>query len=71
MTPTTLLMPLLNEGVDVWRPVAVRPLSDGTHLVLGPMPDDELWTFPPGSVVASRSHTFGDGVQQLVVVPIS
>jgi hypothetical protein len=69
MTLTALFMPLLNEGTDVWRPVAVKTLHDGTYQILGPMPDDEEWTFAPGSIVAAQPRTFSDGKEQLVAVP--
>ncbi|WP_143747861.1 hypothetical protein [Mesorhizobium temperatum] len=68
MTLTSLLMPLLNEGTDVWRPVAIKTLDDGTYQILGPMPDDEEWTFAPGSIVAAQLRTFSDGEEQLVAV---
>jgi hypothetical protein len=71
MTSTVLLMPLLNEGTHVWRPVAVKTLSDGTYQILGPMPDDEQWTFAPGSVVASQLRTFGDGEEQPIASPLA
>lgn len=66
-----LLMPLLNEGTDVWRPVTAQPLDDGTYRILGPMPDDEKWTFAPGSIVASEPKTFDNREKQLVAVPIT
>lgn len=71
MTSTVLLMPLLNEGTDVWRPVAVKSLDDGTYQILGPMPDDEQWTFAPGSIVASQRRTFGNDQEQPVAVPLA
>lgn len=68
MTSTVLLMPLLNEGTDVWRPVSAELLDDGTYQILGPMPDDEEWTFAPGSIVAGQLRTFDDGQNRLVAV---
>lgn len=66
---SVLLMPLLNEGADVWRSVVAEPLEDGTYQILGPMPDDEEWTFAPGRIVASQLRTFGNGEEQLVAMP--
>lgn len=71
MTSTVLLMALLNEGTEVWRPVAVKTLDDGTYQILGPMPDDEQWTFVPGSIVASRLRTFSDGKEHPVAVALT
>lgn len=70
MTSTIMFVPLLNEGTEVWRPVAVESLKDGTYRVLGPVPDDEVWAFPPGSIVASQLRTFSDGEEQPVAVPL-
>lgn len=50
-SPTTIYMPLLEEGTEVWRPVEAEPLESGLYLVMGPVPDDEIWRFPPGTVV--------------------
>jgi hypothetical protein len=69
MTAATLLMPLLNEGTDVWRPVTAELLEDRTYRILGPMPDDEEWTFAPGSIVAAQLRNFDDGKKELVAMP--
>jgi hypothetical protein len=69
MTSTVLLMPMLNEGIDVWRPVTAEFLDDGTYQIIGPMPDEEEWTFAPGSIVAAQLRTFDNGQEQLVAVP--
>jgi hypothetical protein len=47
----TIYIPLLNEGVDVWRPVKATKLTTDTYRIEGPIPDDEKWAFAPGSVV--------------------
>jgi len=46
-----LLMPLLNEGTDVWRPVEAEALGNGLYRVTGQAPDDEEWAFPSGATV--------------------
>jgi len=46
-----VLMPLDDEGTDVWRPVEAELLPDDRLKIIGPMPDDEVWRYPPGSVV--------------------
>jgi hypothetical protein len=48
---TTILMPLLNEGTAVWRPVQADMLEDGCYRVTGQASDDEEWAFPTGAVV--------------------
>jgi hypothetical protein len=64
MTPEEIYVSLLDEGVDVRRPVPALPVGDDTYVILQPDdydPADERWEFPPGSVVVveqrvDRSH---------------
>lgn len=60
-------MPLLNEGVDVWRPVAGKPTGVG-YRIHGPMPSDEEWTFKPGAVVRCEEKRLASGARGLVAV---
>jgi len=48
---TTVYVELLDEGVDVWRPVVASEIAPGRYLLEGPMPESERWAFPPGAVV--------------------
>ncbi len=60
---------LLNEGVDVWRPVNSTKISDSVYVVEGIEgydPDDEEWEFLPGSHVFVENHTFSSGETRLV-----
>lgn len=41
---------LLDEGVQVWRPVVAEVVAGGLHR-LTPGRGGEVWAFPPGSVV--------------------
>jgi hypothetical protein len=62
---------LLDEGTDVWRPVAATALADGTYILsdASPMPADENWEFPPGSRVVAEEKTFeGKTRPELVAV---
>jgi hypothetical protein len=54
MAEVTILMPLLHEGIDVWRPVKAERTSNDTCRVLGPVPGEEEWTFSPGTLVRCR-----------------
>jgi hypothetical protein len=48
---TTIYMPLLNEGVDVWRPVEAMKITDLGYMVTeNPRPDEE-WAFQPGHIL--------------------
>lgn len=67
----TIYMPLLNEGVDVWRPVEATPLSADTYRVEGEMPGDEEWAFPPGTVVRCESKTFSGGEAGLTAIEVA
>ena len=71
MTSAGLLMPLLDEGTEVWRPVAVEPLGAGAYRILGPMPEDEAWAFAPGSVVVSQLRIFADGEERPVAAALA
>ena len=52
----TIYVALLDEGIDVWRPVMARRLPDGTYLILEQDYDrsTETWQFEPGAVVKGR-----------------
>ena len=59
--PTTVYVPLVDEGVDVWRPVAAEPVGPMLFRLTGPVPDGEAWAFEPGAVVRCYERTFADG----------
>ena len=51
---STIYIRLLDEGTTVSRPPQAQVTGDGVFLVLptpGYDPSDELWEFPPGSIV--------------------
>jgi hypothetical protein len=47
----TIHIELLSEGTEVWRPVQAERITRDIYLVLGPVPEDEEWAFPPGNLV--------------------
>ena len=62
MSAAMVYVRLLDEGVDVWRPVAARRLSEATYrLSDAPSPEDETWSFQPGDVVVAE-HRLNNGV---------
>ena len=67
---TTVYVYLLDEGTDVWRPVAAEPL--GGHVFrLDPaaqVPDGESWQFLPGQTVNVSPRRLSSG-DALVAVP--
>jgi hypothetical protein len=60
-----IFMPLLDEGTDVWRPVEASHLGGELYRVEGPVPEDEIWAFPPGVVVVCVIRTFSGGERAL------
>jgi hypothetical protein len=59
-------VPLLDEGVDVWRPVAAEVIGNGCYLITGDQPSDERWKFLPGTSVRCEERRFEDGTLGLV-----
>jgi hypothetical protein len=49
---------LLNEGVDVWRPVAARRISGDTYLIADQDydRDAETWKLEPGTAARCRKE---------------
>jgi hypothetical protein len=61
----TIYVALLNEDVEVWRPVLAEHLGGDSYLLIGPTPegavydpDDEEWEFKPGTVVRRERQAF-------------
>jgi hypothetical protein len=54
---------LLDEGVDVWRPVQVERLSGNTYRILSQPYDRsiESWQFEPGDVVLCEMVESSEG----------
>lgn len=70
-TDTVVYVRLLDEGVDVWRPVPAAALSDGTFRLDQPNdydPQTEHWEFPPHTRVTCQTTRFADGKEGLVAV---
>jgi hypothetical protein len=54
---------LLDEGVDVWRPVEAEHLHDDVYLIVSQSYDREIerWQFEPGDCVRVRVVDSSDG----------
>jgi hypothetical protein len=59
VTTVTVYVELLDEGVDVWRPVEAERESDGVVRLPGNAPDGETWAYPPGSRVRCERRDIG------------
>ena len=52
MTETAnIYIGLLDEGVDVWRPVTAEIVGSSTYKIIEAIPVGEQWEFQPGDVV--------------------
>ena len=58
----TIYVPLLDEGIEVWRPVAARKVATDTYLILDQNYDREVetWQFEPGTLVRCRKKRRND-----------
>lgn len=64
-TRTTVYVKLLDEGVDVWRPVPAEVLGQRQYRLLPTDnydPDDEIWEFLPGTAVICEPRKLSDGI---------
>jgi glycine cleavage system aminomethyltransferase T len=68
----TIYVALLDEGIDVWRPVAAQKLSPDTYLIVDRDydPRTERWAFEPGTVVRCRKEE-RDGREILVATEVA
>ena len=67
----TIHVALLDEGIDVWRPVEARRLSPDTYLIVNQDydPHTERWEFEPGTAVRCRKEN-REGRQILVATAV-
>ena len=61
MADDMIYIALLDENVDVWRPVPCEQLPDGTYQLPDDQPETEAWEFPPGSRVRAEWRELADG----------
>jgi hypothetical protein len=66
----TIYIALLDEGVDVWRPVDAIPIGKSTYKIksVNSDPDDERWQFVTGDTVYCEEKRFQNGSKGLVAV---
>ncbi len=67
----TIYVRLLDEVVEVWRPVKAIMISESTYRLLDgqSIPEDEEWEFHPGELVAVEPKSF-DGASKKVAVKL-
>ncbi len=64
---------MLDEGVDVWRPVRAQHVSDDVYRITGeaPDPEDEHWKLPPGALVRCREQMLSGGIRLVAFEAVS
>jgi hypothetical protein len=68
---TTIYMPLLNEGTDVWRPVEAMKITALGYMVTQPQPAEEEWAFQPGYILRCEERQLSDGPKLVAVAKAS
>ena len=66
----TILILLLNEGLDVWKPVKAIEVETSVFKIISENkhPDDEHWEFNYHDLVKCKEKTLNDGTQSLVAI---
>lgn len=70
VTTMRIYVALLDEGVDVWRPVDAETLGGGRYRLIAPPdydPEVETWAIAPGSVVRCEPRALTGEVLQVAV----
>lgn len=64
-SPETIYVRLLDEGVDVWRPVSAETLGEGRYRIIleNTKSEDEKWEFETGDVVHCVEKELLDGTE--------
>jgi hypothetical protein len=52
----TVCVELLDENVDVWRPVQAEHVGGDLYRLTGEQPDNEAWPFAVGDVVRCKTR---------------
>jgi hypothetical protein len=68
---TTVYMPLLNEGTDVWRPVEAMKIGELGYMVTQNAPPDEEWAFEPGHILQCEERQSSDGPHLVAVAKLT
>jgi len=63
----TIYIPILNEGIDVWRPVEALMLTELGYMVTETPPPYEEWVFLPGQILRCEKRQLS-GQELLVAV---
>jgi hypothetical protein len=68
----TIMVPIVDEGVDVWRPVHAEIVPEGRYRIVteNSCPEDERWAFRTGQLVLCEERVL-EGERRLVAVSLA
>jgi hypothetical protein len=67
--PVTIYVQLADR-LGEWRPVKAIRQREDIYCVIGPMPDDEEWKYPPGSMVRRKPGMLPNGKQEMMAAEV-
>ena len=56
-----ILVELLGEGTQCWRPVLAERVFESAYRIVDDVPEGEKWLFQSGEVVRCKVREFSDG----------
>ena len=68
---TIVYVRIVNEDVDVWRPVAAEHVGGDSYRLLDDPPEDEEWPFVRNDVVRCEHRRLSGGIVLVAAEPIS
>ena len=71
VSTSTIYVALLDESVDVWRPVEAVIEGAGIYRLPPSAPAGETWLFPPGSRVRCEPRDLSEGPSLVVVALVA
>ncbi len=69
--PVKIYVQLLEEGTETYRPTSAVPLEGDTYRILPTPtydPEDEIWQYPPDSIVRCELTRFDNGEYALLAI---
>ncbi len=66
---SNIYVKLLDEGIDVWRPVEAEKISEDVYRLVETHDETEVWEFETGSVVRVEARALASG-KSIVAVGI-
>lgn len=67
--PVTIYVQLADRSGE-WRPVKAIRQREDLYCILGPMPIDEDWKHPPGSMVRRTRRILPTGKQEMTAADV-